>query len=200
MNHTSITKRTRDFPGGPVVKNPLPMHMGSVPDPGRLHMSPGSRVHAPQLQSLLSRACALQQEKPWQWEAPLPAARRSLWAATKTHCEVKWKLLCLVWLFATPRTIHTSRWNSPGKNTGVGSLSLLQGIFPTQGSNPGLRYYRWILYQLSHQGSPRMLEWVAFPFSSVSSRPRDQTGVSCLAGGFFTSWATREAIKAPNMS
>ena len=50
-------------------------------------------------------------------------------------------------------------WNSPGQNTGVGSLSLLQGIFPTQGSNPGLLHCRQILYQLSHQGSPRILEW-----------------------------------------
>ena len=43
----------------------------------------------------------------------------------------------------------------PGKpkNTEVGSLSLLQGIFPTQGSNPGLLHCRWILHQLSHQGS-----------------------------------------------
>ena len=45
-------------------------------------------------------------------------------------------------------------WNSPGQNTGVGSLSLLQGIFPTQGSNPGLPHCRRILYQLSHKGSP----------------------------------------------
>ena len=51
-----------------------------------------------------------------------------------------------------------SPWNSPGRNTGVGSLSLLQGIFPTQGSNPGLLYCRRILYQLSHHGSPRILE------------------------------------------
>ena len=42
-------------------------------------------------------------------------------------------------------------WNSPGQNTEVGSLSLLQGIFPTQGSNPGLPHCRQILYQLSHQ-------------------------------------------------
>ena len=47
-----------------------------------------------------------------------------------------------------------SPWNSPGQNTGVGSLSLLKGIFPTQGSNPGLPHYRCILYQLSHMGSP----------------------------------------------
>ena len=83
--------------------------------------------------------------------------------------------------------------NSPGKNTGVGSHSLLQGIFPTQGSNPRLQHYRWILYQLSYQGSPRILEWVAYPFSRGSSQPRNRTGVSCIAGGFFTSWATREA-------
>ena len=50
-----------------------------------------------------------------------------------------------------------SPWNSPGQNTGVGSLSLFQGIFPTQGSNPGLPHCRWILYQLSHKGSPGIL-------------------------------------------
>ena len=46
----------------------------------------------------------------------------------------------------------SSPWNSPGQNTGVGSLSLLQGIFPTQGSNAGLPHCRRILYQLSHEG------------------------------------------------
>ena len=60
-----------------------------------------------------------------------------------------------------------SPWNSLGQNTGVGSLFLLQGIFPTQRSNPGLPHCRQILYQLSHQGSPRILEWVAYPFSST---------------------------------
>ena len=47
-----------------------------------------------------------------------------------------------------------SPWNSPGQNTGVGSLSLLQGIIPTQRSNPGLPNCRQILYHLSHKGSP----------------------------------------------
>ena len=84
-----------------------------------------------------------------------------------------------------PRGLH-SPWNSPGQNTGVGSLSLLQGIFPTQGSNPSLLHCRWILYQLSHQGSPGILEWVAYPFSSGSSRPRNRTRVFCIAGRFFT--------------
>ena len=46
-----------------------------------------------------------------------------------------------------------SPWNSPGQNTGVGSPSLLQGIFPAQGSNPGLPHCRLILYQLSHKGA-----------------------------------------------
>ena len=85
-----------------------------------------------------------------------------------------------------------SPWNSLGQNTGVGSLSLLQGIFLTPGSNPGLPHCRQILYQLSHKGSPRVLEWVAYPFSSGSSWPREPTRVSCIADGFFTSWAIKE--------
>ena len=79
-----------------------------------------------------------------------------------------------------------SPWNSPGQNTGAGSLSLLQGIFPTQVSNPGLLHCRLILYQLSHQASPRILEWVDYPFSSQSSQPRGGTRVFCIAGRFFT--------------
>ena len=96
-------------------------------------------------------------------------------------------------LFATPWTIQSR--NSPGRNTGVGCsiFSPLQGIFPTQGSNPGLPHCRWILYQWSHQGSTRILEWVPYPFSSGSSQPRNRTRVSHIAGGFFTNWAIREA-------
>ena len=81
-------------------------------------------------------------------------------------------------------------WDSPGKNTGVGCHSLLQGIFFTQGSN---LHCRQILYQLSHKGSPRLLEGVAYPFSRGSSQPRNWTRVSCIAEGFFTNWAIREA-------
>ena len=62
--------------------------------------------------------------------------------------------------------------DSPGQNTGVGSLSLLQGIFPTWGLNPSLPHCRQILYQLSHKGSPRILEWVAYPFSSGNTQDR----------------------------
>ena len=50
-----------------------------------------------------------------------------------------------------PHGLYSPR-NSLGKNTGMGSLSLLQGIFPTQGLNPGLLHCRWVLYQLSHKG------------------------------------------------
>jgi len=49
-----------------------------------------------------------------------------------------------------------------------------------------LPHCRWILYQLSHKGSPRILEWVVYPFSRGSSQPRNQTRFSCIAGGFFT--------------
>ena len=51
-----------------------------------------------------------------------------------------------------PRGLYTP-WNSPGQNTGMGNLSLLEGIFPTQGSNPGLPHCRQILCQLSYEGS-----------------------------------------------
>ena len=92
-----------------------------------------------------------------------------------------------------PLGLYSPRY-SPGQNTGVGSCSLLQGIFPTQGSNPGFPLCRRILYQLSHQGSPGILEWVPYPFSSQSSWPGNQTRVSCIAGGFFTSWASKVAL------
>ena len=65
-------------------------------------------------------------------------------------------------------------------HTGVGICSLFQGIFPTQGSNPGLPHCRWILYHLSHQGSSRILEWVAYPFSRRSSDPGIEPGSPAL--------------------
>ena len=70
----------------------------------------------------------------------------------KKYKKWKWKSLSHVLLFVNPWTI-TVQWNSPGQNTRMGSRSLLQGIFPTQGLNPGLPHRSWILYQLSHQGS-----------------------------------------------
>ena len=88
--------------------------------------------------------------------------------------------------------------DSPGMNTGMGCHALLQGIFPIQGSNAGLLHCRRILYQLNYQGSPIfatsmdytvlgilqpiLLEWVAYPFSSGFSQPKNWTRVSWIAG------------------
>ena len=83
--------------------------------------------------------------------------------------------------------------DSPGKNTGVGLPCPPPGDLPNQGSNPSLLCCRLILYYLSHQGSPWILEWVAYLFSRGSSQPRNWTRVFCIACRFSTSWATREA-------
>ena len=90
-------------------------------------------------------------------------------------------VLSHVWLFATPWTVACRLlcpWNSPGKNTRVGSHSLLQSIFLTQGSNLHFLNYRQILYHLSHQGNPQMAThclkiditshyWFIFPYAVV---------------------------------
>ena len=68
---------------------------------------------------------------------------------SSSQSECRWVMSYSLW----PHGLY-SPWNSPGQNTGVGSLSLLQGIFPTQGSNSGFLHCSWILYQLSHKGSP----------------------------------------------
>ena len=102
--------------------------------------------------------------------------------------SVTWEaqISCIIWWYLTYESESHSvvpnslplhglyrSWNSSGQNTGVDSLSLLQGIFPTQGLNPGLPHCRWILYQLSHKGRPRTLEWVAYSFSRGSSQLRN---------------------------
>ena len=125
-----------------------------------------------------------------------------------------------LWPYGLLPTRLICPWDFPGKNTGVGCHFLLQGIFPTQGSNKGLPHCRQTLYYpLSHQGvvkslnrvwlcnpvdcSPpgssvhgilqaRILEWVAISFSRGSSWPRDRTQVSHIAGRCFNLWATRE--------
>ena len=111
------------------------------------------------------------------------------------------RLFVIPWIIAcqAPLSKEFSRipgyWNSRIlQDTGVSSLSLLQEIFPTQGSNPGLLHCRWILYHLSYEGSPRILEWVTYPFPSRSFWPRNRTGISCFAGRFFTNWSIRECL------
>ena len=109
---------------------------------------------------------------------------------TKENC-MKVKVAQLCWTLCNHGLY--SPWNSPDQNTAVGSHSLLQGIFAPQGSNWSLQHCRQILYQLSHQGSPWILEWAAVPFSKGSSWPRNWTEVSSFAGSFFTRWAIRGA-------
>ena len=89
--------------------------------------------------------------------------------------------------------LHSS-WNSPDQCTGMGSLSLHQGIFPTQGSNPGLSHSRQILYCLSHQGSPRILERLAYHFSRDLPHPGIEPVSPAFAGRFFTNWPSEKPI------
>ena len=111
------------------------------------------------------------------------------WTLSKWGCAV----LCLVSqlgpTLCNPMNfspLGTSvRGESPGENIREGCHGLLHVIFPTQGLNPGPPYCRWILYQLSQQGSPRILEWVAYPFSYPfsmwpSTWPRIEPGSPAL--------------------
>ena len=70
--------------------------------------------------------------------------------------------------------------NSPVQNTGMGSLSLFQRIFPTQGSNTNLPHCRQILYQLNHKRSPRILEWQPIPSPADLPDPGIQSGSPAL--------------------
>ena len=79
-----------------------------------------------------------------------------LWGKPKVKLKVSQSCLTL----CNPMDYIHSPWNSPVQNIGVDSLSLLQGIFSTQGSNPGLPHCRKILYQLRHKGNPCKLNIV----------------------------------------
>ena len=91
-----------------------------------------------------------------------------------------------------------SPWNSPDQNIGLGTHFLLQGIFPTQGSNPGLPHFGQILYQLSHKGSPRILEWDSlsllqwiFPTQESNQGLLHCRQILCYQGSYsvrFSSW------------
>ena len=100
-------------------------------------------------------------QRPWGQEAGkvniyvASALIRNTWSLTQQECRA--------WLLAESSSVVSnslwphglySPWNFPGQKSGVGSLSLLQGIFPTQGSNRALLHRKRILYQLSYQGSP----------------------------------------------
>ena len=118
---------------------------------------PGSSVHGIfQARILEWVAISFSRRSSWSrdrtWVSHLVGKHFTVWATIKVYSpkseseshSVVSDSLWPHWLY--------SPWNSLGQNTGVGSLSLLQGIFPTQESNPGLPHCRWILYQLSHKG------------------------------------------------
>ena len=106
------------------------------PSPGDLP-NPGTEPRSPVLQ-----AEALPSEPPG----------KPIWNTEPQRSAHKWKLLVMSDSLQ-PHGLY-SPWNSLSLNAGVGSRFLLQGIFPTQRSNPDLPHCRWILYQLSQQGSP----------------------------------------------
>ena len=94
----------------------------------------------------------------------------------------KWKLLSCVQLFATPWTVACQflcAWNLTGQNIGMCSCSLLQGIFPTQRSNPDLPHGRQVLYHPNQQRSPRILKWVAYPSPADLPNPGIEPGKPC---------------------
>ena len=80
----------------------------------------------------------------------------------------KSKSLSRVRLFVTSWTIQSMEFSRP--EYWSGSISLLQGMIPIQGLKPGLPHCRWVLYQLTHKGSPRILEWVAYHFSNYFNK------------------------------
>ena len=80
------------------------------------------------------------------------------------HCKLFYKVKHFKLVYAN--------MGFPGTSTGKNSTCI----------EPRSPAFRQILYHLSHQGSPRMLEWVAYPFSRESSQPRNQTGISCITG------------------
>ena len=85
-----------------------------------------------------------------------------------------------------------SPWNSPGQSTGVGSLSLLQGIFLIQGIEPRSPAFQVDSLPAEPQGKPKNTGVGSLSLLQQIFQPRNQTRVSCIAGRFFTSWAVRE--------
>ena len=77
----------------------------------------------------------------------------------------------------------------------MGSCSLLQGIFPTQGSNPGLLNCKWNLYHLRHQGSPRKVGWFTYTFSRDLSNPGIAPGSPALQADCLSSELPRKPVK-----
>ena len=115
-------------------------------------------------------------------------------AATQSVWLMNWsENCCHIQLFATPWTIETMQFSRPEYWSGY--RSLLQGFFPTQGSNQ-VSCTAGDSLPAEPKGKPRNTGVVVYPFSRGSSWLGNWTGDSCIAGGFFTNWAFREA---PNL-
>ena len=131
------------------VGHVVPMRLAHHPPP-----SPWQRRSSGPVRSALLVSLTDQMKGHWQRRAPSSLCSRhraQSQAAGRLTVRVKVAQSCPTLCHAMDYTVHE---DSLGQNTGVGSLSLLQAIFPTQGSSPGLPHCRWILHQLSHQGSP----------------------------------------------
>ena len=183
-NEVAFTKYTH-FVGTGIASGPLSFPPASVTGSGRVTcMSHKPRKRPPHALYPWSPchyvASKVQRREHWIHHSLLPVNSMKNTFSTYSESES-----CSVVSDSLRPHGLNSPWNSPGQNTGVGNLSLLQEVFPTQGLNPGLPHCRRILYQLSHQGSLRIVEWVAYPFFSRSSRPRNRTGSPALQADFF---------------
>ena len=106
---------------------------------------------------------------------------------------MKWKSLSQIWLFATPCiVIQSIEFSRPEYCSGQPFPS--PGALPNPGIEPRSLTLQMFSLPADHKGRLRILEWVAYPFSRGSSWLRNQTGVSCIAGGFCTNWAIRKAL------
>ena len=159
---------------------------------------------------VLSYCCVCDRQSAWwmKWEHQTFSLRELSWKhfqyqvkyeiwnmMLKIKLEVSCAVLCLV---TQSCLILFDRMDcSPSGSSGHGILQtrILEwiampphppGDLPNLGIKPRFPILQVILYCLSHQGNPRILEWIAYPFSRVSSQPRNQTGVSCIASRCFT--------------
>ena len=117
--------------------------------------------------------------------------RKQVFWSTNWKIKWKWKSLSRVQLFATPWTVESLELSRLEYWSGFPFPS--PGDLPNPGTEPRSPALRADSLPAEPPESPRILEWVAYPFSRGSSRPRNWTGVFCIAGRFFTNWAIREA-------
>ena len=145
------------------------MSRSVVSDPLRPHESQHTRPPCPSVRTLRLMFLTDLSGKLWRidWKVTKEgsAAKKRCFKSSRQETAVVRPWVKVKVAQSCPTLWHPmdSPWNSPGQNIGMGSLSLLQGIFPTQGLNPGLPHCRQIIYQLSHQGSPeysiKKLRW-----------------------------------------